>query len=496
VVSANSSSAFTLTVIALGGLVGAHAAASTPTDYQVHGKLRDFRAVHPDFEVTPSAGVGLYAETVADDLGANGLPVMGTSGRKVTQQWRDADGRAIPPSLYLGSGGGPGDGIVYVEYSPSTSNNPTIDTFNSGAGPYGGANVGPAPTWQAGSDIPDISPPSGLPYTDKYERAGGTHVLSSSFSCKEFIIKDYATLRISGDVVVRANEKIDIINQCEIELLDGASFELWGGKDVQITDESQVNVNTADPSRFRFFYFGSTGNTLKIQNNSDVYGTVLSPNHDMLLQDSGELFGKFTGRRLSLQNSSGYHHDSGSGAAATVCGAPVSDTSGQLGVSSSGGITSALSFAQWFRDVPGVNLTGYHSITLTRNGAGVYEHLDDEFHPADDRMLGNEESEHNRYFTYEVNAEFTSESCTDQFIEFQGGDGVWIFIDDALVLDLGGAGTNDTQYVQLDRLGLSDGVHSLKLLYAQRRSDSSMFRLRTNLVLLTSRVQTVNVMAD
>ena len=56
-------------------------------------------------------------------------------------------------------------------------------------------------------------------------------------------------------------------------------------------------------------------------------------------------------------------------------------------------------------------------------------------------------------------------------------------------MDLGGIGANTEQYVDLDRLGLVDGErYRLKLFYAQRQAASSVYRLRTNLLLSADRV--------
>ncbi len=127
----------------------------------------------------------------------------------------------------------------------------------------------------------------------------------------------------------------------------------------------------------------------------------------------------------------------------------------------------------------GVNLSMQHTIKLNLIG-GVYEYLDDGFHPADGRLLGNEGDDHNNYFTYAINAEFVYEQCTGQFVEFMGSDDAWLFIDGKLVMDLGGMRQGTEQHVDLDRLGLEDGdVYDVHFFYAQRQPLEAVFRLRT-----------------
>ena len=156
---------------------------------------------------------------------------------------------------------------------------------------------------------------------------------------------------------------------------------------------------------------------------------------------------------------------------------------GIAGAAGSGGITSAATFDEWFRSVLGSNLSGGHSITLDRN-AGVYEFLTDEFHPIEGVLMGNEGQLHNNFFTYEILAEFTYTGCSGQFVEFRGTDDAWLYIDDDLVLDLGGIEANVEQYIDLDRLGLVDGqTYQFNFFYAQRQPTQSVFRLRTNLLL-------------
>jgi len=112
-------------------------------------------------------------------------------------------------------------------------------------------------------------------------------------------------------------------------------------------------------------------------------------------------------------------------------------------------------------------------------------------------LLGNEGTARNDYFTYHIEAEFTYREHGGQFVEFQGGDGAWLFVNNHLVIDLGGVTPFHEQYADLDRLGLVDSeTYTLHLFYAHRNSFSAVFRLRTNLELTSRRMPTVNPAFD
>jgi fibro-slime domain-containing protein len=167
-------------------------------------------------------------------------------------------------------------------------------------------------------------------------------------------------------------------------------------------------------------------------------------------------------------------------------GGAAGDTAGVAGAAG-GAIDSAETFGQWFADTLGENLSKSHTITMTLNGGGIYEYLDDAFYPINGLLHGNEDEPNNCSFTYEIDASFTYQGCAGQFVEFKGADDAWLFINGTLVMDLGGVRPLVSQYVELDRLGLTDGAdYELSLFYAQRNLAQAAFRLRTNLVLTST----------
>jgi len=72
---------------------------------------------------------------------------------------------------------------------------------------------------------------------------------------------------------------------------------------------------------------------------------------------------------------------------------------------------------------------------------------------------------------------------------FTGDDDLWVFIDDELVIDLGGVHGASTASVDLDTLGLTVGEdYSFDLFFAERHTVRSTFKIQTSLQLKSSTV--------
>lgn len=189
--------------------------------------------------------------------------------------------------------------------------------------------------------------------------------------------------------------------------------------------------------------------------------------------------------------------------------ASLGDSAGAWGASDPGGINSSASFAQWFRDVPGVNASAPLDITLVREGDSnvyVFDDRSDEtyqraggFFPINGELFGNSNgNDKNFHFTYELQTDFQYKANSGQVFTFIGDDDVWVFIDGRCVIDIGGVHGRTTQTVDLDRLDwLDDGeVYRLSFFFAERHRTQSNFRVETTLQLRPASLPTIAGMAD
>jgi fibro-slime domain-containing protein len=184
------------------------------------------------------------------------------------------------------------------------------------------------------------------------------------------------------------------------------------------------------------------------------------------------------------------------------------DIPGSWSYSDTGSITSAASFAQWYDDVPGVNMSKPLSLTLLRDADGHYVFDDREdplytplsgFFPIEGELFGNPGGTPNRnfHFTFELHMEFEYDAMVDQFFRFTGDDDVWVFINDRLVIDLGGVHSAKDQYVDLERLDLVHGeTYVIDFFFAERHRTASNFRLETNLPVRTFGLPPVTAVFD
>ncbi len=159
-------------------------------------------------------------------------------------------------------------------------------------------------------------------------------------------------------------------------------------------------------------------------------------------------------------------------------------------------IGSKISFNQWYRNAEGVNQSSKHTITLEDpDGDGIFrfersKHNGQQFFPLDGLFFGNEGNTHNYHFTFEVHSKFTytdpESRDSDMIFEFSGDDDVWVFVNNKLIIDIGGVHGERYASVNIDDIaddiGLEPGqTYDFDFFFAERHRTESNFTIETSI---------------
>lgn len=159
-------------------------------------------------------------------------------------------------------------------------------------------------------------------------------------------------------------------------------------------------------------------------------------------------------------------------------------------------------FQEWYTThSPDTNRAFFVDLPFVKEG-DTYRYDNQNFFPLDNQNLPNlrpqvpgvtktfghrqpgRDSIHNYGFTFEFHAKFTYKKNLGQNFQFLGDDDVWVYINDSLVIDLGGIHHSQDAQVNLHNLGLVDGkTYYLDFYFAERRVTASRLTITTSLVL-------------
>jgi fibro-slime domain-containing protein len=148
-------------------------------------------------------------------------------------------------------------------------------------------------------------------------------------------------------------------------------------------------------------------------------------------------------------------------------------------------ISDVPGFDTFYRNVPGTNQPFVFYVYFAPND-GVNSFSSTAFYPLDGLGFGNSGNDdkrmpHNFHFTTEIHTAFQYQG--GETFSFTGDDDVWVFINNQLVIDLGGVHKAETATVTVDTLGLTKGeIYPFDMFQTERHTTQSNFRADTTLM--------------
>lgn len=159
----------------------------------------------------------------------------------------------------------------------------------------------------------------------------------------------------------------------------------------------------------------------------------------------------------------------------------------------------------WYSDTHPTGFVKTYAITLDNRQnkqGGIYRFEDNDFFPFDNEISDNKKGRyrkhyfsfdegrnHNYHFTFDVHFMFAYQA--GQTVAINGNDDIWVFINNQLVIDLGGVHTHAGAQIALQNLastlGLVEGeVYPFALFFAQRQTVSSPLSLELGNIIPSS----------
>jgi fibro-slime domain-containing protein len=438
--------------------------------YPLVGVVRDFSPIHRDFSTRIGDSLVASVGNVAARLDGDGRPVFSGGGRVLTTAARDASGRPIMPSSVRA---GPVTNFSINGASVSSTQPMVAKVTLVGAAFSNGTTLFPvAMRVRVGTQLHE---PFG-PFNNS--RTGN---INDNRNPRTFVVPG----------TIAAGTAISIDGQSWLRDLTRPNMTVnssSGGAQVKALRHGDTVPNIAgfgtQASALQMLgqYLDSTGKKVRLNPNQVIYLFELATTDTRAeafdMQDLVVV--------IDLASDPTYFQTPAPPAFTDICGTIINDTPAVLGAADSGGISSAASFSQWFRDIPGQNVSARTFLSMTRDNNGVFSFATPDFTPVDGEMYGNQGASHNRGFSLAIDATSRYTKCTGQFLEYAGSGDAWLFVNGTLTLDLGGTHPGARQIVMLDRLNLVDGTDArIQLFYAQRTSGNAAFSLRTNMILST-----------
>ena len=192
-----------------------------------------------------------------------------------------------------------GDAVIGVSGDPSA----VIDDVSGGI--KGNTFIMPKE-----HELPQITVPEWLASLPSSGTINSNKTISSSSKYDKIDLGISKVITIKGQVNLYIVGDIILGNAAELRITDAndVSLNLFVGGNIEIKNGGVINNLSEDATKLKIYGLDSCQN-ITLKNGSDFYGAMYTPNADVVMMNSGDMYGSVIAKSVDQKNSSTFHYD-------------------------------------------------------------------------------------------------------------------------------------------------------------------------------------------
>ena len=157
-------------------------------------------------------------------------------------------------------------------------------------------------------ELPPVTVPESLESLPSLGTINENTTITTSARYSSIDLGNSETVTISGDITLYITGDIILGNSAELGIENDASLVLYLAGDFEGKNSSLVNNETQDPQKLTIYGLDSC-ETIQFKNSTDFYGAIYAPNADVIMHNSGDVYGAVTAKSFEQKNSAVFNYD-------------------------------------------------------------------------------------------------------------------------------------------------------------------------------------------
>lgn len=157
-------------------------------------------------------------------------------------------------------------------------------------------------------ELPSVTVPESLESSSSLGTIKDNTTITKSGKYDNINLQGNKVITVDGDVTLYITSDLVLGNSAELQIEKDASLILYLAGNLEGKNSSAINNLTQDPQQLTIYGLDSS-QTMVFKNSSDFYGTIYAPNADVIMHNSGDVYGAVTAQSFEQKNSATFNYD-------------------------------------------------------------------------------------------------------------------------------------------------------------------------------------------